>query len=76
MFLSMCIAAGGERALGGVYPCSLQRLHNWQQCHGGSLIFNARYVKSSALVATQTALAGGYHQVRSLRCMTCFTELS
>lgn len=66
----------GRAGSRGSVPLQFAEMHNWQQCHGGSLLVSARYFKSSALVATQTALAGGYYQVRSLRCMTCFTELS
>lgn len=51
-------------------------MYNWQQCHGGFLLLNGQYFKSSARVATQMALAGGYHQVLSLQCITRFTELS
>ena len=76
MLLRMRIWAG-ESQLSGEDTPVVPQMYNWQQCHGGfSPILNAQYIKSSALVTTQMALAGGYYQVLSLQCMTCFTELS
>lgn len=71
----MCIRAG-ESQLSGEHTPVVLAMYNWQQCHGVFLLLNAQYFKSSALFATQMALAGGNYQVLSLQCMTCFTELS
>ena len=54
-------------------PVASEVLH---QCHGGFLPLNSKYFKSSALVALQMSLAGGYYEVLPLQCMTCFTALS
>lgn len=64
-----------ESQLPGEHTPVVSELYNWQQCHSGFLLLNSRYLKSSALFATQTALALGYYQVLSLQCMTCFTQL-
>lgn len=59
----MCIGDGESQLSGEHAPVVSQMLYNQQQCHGGFLLLNVQYFKSSPLAATQMDVDGGCYQV-------------